>query len=318
MVEVKSKEEILCGLDERGNFDNLPFMPEMLKFCGQRFRVFKRADKTCDTITSRGLRRMRDAVHLEGVRCNGSSHGGCQAQCLIFWKEAWLKRVEQRSAERENTDPFASRATIDEEALARNAQITEHLFSCQATELNRATTELWKWDVAQYLRDIWSKNVKVRDLIRWIIFDLFTVLSQIKGYRALMWTYNFLARWMGGVEYPVYQGTLTKTPIEQLDLKPGELVRIKDRETIIRTLDTHNHNRGLSFDIEMVNFCGGTFRVLTRVEKAIDEKTGKMIHFSNPNIVLEDVTCQAYYKNKGCPRNIYSFWREVWLERVKQ
>ena len=39
VVEVKSAEEILAELDERGELDSLPFMPEMLQFCGQRFVV---------------------------------------------------------------------------------------------------------------------------------------------------------------------------------------------------------------------------------------------------------------------------------------
>jgi hypothetical protein len=69
-------------------------MPEMLQFCGQRYTVTKRASKLCDTITWSGMRRMEDAVHLTGVRCDGSGHGGCQAGCLVYWKEAWLKRVD--------------------------------------------------------------------------------------------------------------------------------------------------------------------------------------------------------------------------------
>ena len=37
---------------------------------------------------------MRDTVFLENLRCDGASHGGCQAECRIYWKEAWLRRVE--------------------------------------------------------------------------------------------------------------------------------------------------------------------------------------------------------------------------------
>src|SRR2546421_12112011 len=84
MVEVRSVEEILAGLDERGELDALPFMPEMLQFCGKRFVVDKIAFKTCDTATWTGLRRMNDTVHLAGVRCDGQAHGGCQAGCLVF------------------------------------------------------------------------------------------------------------------------------------------------------------------------------------------------------------------------------------------
>jgi hypothetical protein len=91
LVEVLSAEEILATLDQQGAVDGLPLMPEMLEFCGKRFEVGKRADKTCNTITVMESRRLYDTVHLEGLRCSGAAHGGCQAQCLIYWKEACFK-----------------------------------------------------------------------------------------------------------------------------------------------------------------------------------------------------------------------------------
>jgi hypothetical protein len=36
-VEVLSKEEILGTLDKNGRLDELPFMPQMFKYCVQRF-----------------------------------------------------------------------------------------------------------------------------------------------------------------------------------------------------------------------------------------------------------------------------------------
>src|SRR3954470_23379586 len=92
-VQVRSADEILATLYDRGELDSLPFMPEMLRFCGKRFRVYRRADKACDTIDWSRLRRMENAVHLAELRCDGSAHGGCQAGCLLYWKEAWLERV---------------------------------------------------------------------------------------------------------------------------------------------------------------------------------------------------------------------------------
>ncbi len=38
-VEVKSADEILATLDAQGCYEALPFMPEMLQYCGRRFRV---------------------------------------------------------------------------------------------------------------------------------------------------------------------------------------------------------------------------------------------------------------------------------------
>src|SRR6185437_8447839 len=92
-VEVRSKQEILNTLDSNGELDGMPFMPEMFAFCGQRFRVYKRAHKTCDTVFPTRSRWVQQAVHLE-TRCDGQAHDRCEAGCLIFWKEAWLKRVD--------------------------------------------------------------------------------------------------------------------------------------------------------------------------------------------------------------------------------
>jgi hypothetical protein len=79
VVETKSKAEILATLDGRGELDSLPFMPEMLQFCGQRVPVYRRAIKLCDTKDLTGMHRMEGTVHLEGLRCDGQAHGGCQA-----------------------------------------------------------------------------------------------------------------------------------------------------------------------------------------------------------------------------------------------
>jgi hypothetical protein len=33
----------------------------------------------------------KDIVVLDGLRCSGLSHDGCQWLCLLFWKTAWLR-----------------------------------------------------------------------------------------------------------------------------------------------------------------------------------------------------------------------------------
>src|SRR5262245_44863422 len=96
MVEVRNKDEILATLSSDGCVDGLPFMPEMIRFCGQQFRVRAVAHKACDT--SHGTwqnRRLRAAVHLEDLRCDGSAHGGCEAACSLFWKDVWLRPVAE-------------------------------------------------------------------------------------------------------------------------------------------------------------------------------------------------------------------------------
>ena len=58
--------------------------------------------------------------------------------------------------------------------------------------------------------------------------------------------------------------------------------------------------------------------MLQRVTRIVDEKSGKLLEFKNPCIILEGVACESRYSECRlfCPRSIYSYWREIWLERV--
>jgi hypothetical protein len=309
VVEVRSEAEILATLDERGELDSLPFMPEMLQFCEQRFTVAKRAMKLCDTITWSGMRRIDDAVHLADVRCDGDGHGGCQAGCMIYWKEAWLRRVGADTQE-PPAPRGPARATVA--TLAAAARSGDDIFACQATELLRAAPEsIPSWDMRQYVQDVTSGNAGVWRTLRSVLIGVFNEYQDLSR--------RFLPRRLrvrGGVRYPFIQGTLTKTPDERLELQPGDVVRIKTRDEIVATLDTTNRTRGMTFDAEMLKYCGREARVLRRIEQIIDEGSGKMLHFSNPCIVLEDVVCTGDF-HRVCPRAIYPYWREIWLEKVR-
>jgi hypothetical protein len=321
VVQVRSESEILATLDERGELDSLPFMPEMVRFCGRRFKVDKLAVKLCDTINWSGIYRMKDAVHLAGLRCDGEAHGGCQAGCLLYWKEAWLRRVDDNDEEPVADIPPQPMngsgkptliATLSQ--VAASAASGEVIYSCQATELMRAAPEYIPfWNVRQYVVDVRSGNVGAPAAIRSISIGLF---NKYQGFSR-----RFLPRWLRikeGRRFPfTINGKLRKTPQEILNLQPGELVRIKSVEEIAKTLDTTNRNRGMTFDAEMVKYCGRRARVLRRAEKIIDEKTGKMQHLANPCIILEDVICTSDF-HRLCPRGIYPYWREIWLERVEE
>jgi hypothetical protein len=100
-----------------------------------------------------------------------------------------------------------------------------------------------------------------------------------------------------------------------LDLQVGEVVRIKSKHEIASTLSAKRLNRGLGFEEEQARDCGKTARVSLRVDRCIDEKTGKMLTMKNPCIVLEGIVCRGVYHG-NCPRQYVPFWREAWLERV--
>ena len=330
VVEVRSESEILSTLDSSGALDAMPFMPEMLQYCGKRFRVYKRADKTCDTINYSGSRRLMNTVHLEGLRCDGQAHGGCQARCLLFWKEAWLKRVNNRRRTRRSEASWRAEnvttGCCTPESLHAATQVepqpatdADARYRCQATELLRFSSPLPWWDARQYLRDMASGNIAVWDVIRAVLLRLFMKSLKLSAYRLQLNLYNRLQKLYGGTPYPFLAGELKRTPKETLGLKPGELVQVKLQEEILQTVDERKRNRGLSFDPEMVPYCGSRRKVLARVERIIDEKTGKMIPLSADCIILENVVCQSRYSNKRlfCPRSLYPFWREIWLKRVE-
>jgi hypothetical protein len=334
-VEVRSKEEILRTLDSDSQLDGMPFMPEMFAFCGQRFQVYKRAHKTCDTVFPVRGRRVDRTVHL-ATRCDGHAHDGCQAGCLIFWKEAWLKPAN-RAASKDATVVIGSRSTdsaehapgcTESDVFARAKSIAAHsgaaLYACQATQLPYATTDLQWWDVRQYVEDYWSGNVGLWRIICGAVYSLYYAVSKSgvgleRGMRRFYDTFHPLWR---GTPWPRKTGTIPegqRTPARTLNLQPGELVRIKSHEEILKTLDTSSKNRGLYWDAEEVPYCGGTYPVLRRVTKIIDERTGRMQELKTHCVILDSVTCESRYSGCRlfCPRSIYSYWRETWLERVQ-
>jgi hypothetical protein len=319
LVRVRTPAEIFATLDDRGELDGMPFMPEMLKYCGRTFRVSQRADRTC---AADGIaRRMPDAVHLENLRCDGAAHGGCQAACLMYWKEAWLERAAQNGSNghiEPTADERSGMATFVDETLlpatirSEDADGKVTAFRCQATEVPRATGEAWRIrEVRPGSRDL--ENWSLLKIVRSVAIEIF---NQWQDYSRRL---PAALRIAGGRHYPFIQGPLKKgqTPAEKLDLQPGELVRIKSKGEIEATLDETNHNRGLSFDVEMANYCGRTARVRARVNTILDERTGEIINIGSDCIILEGVVCAGDYY-RFCSRAIYSYWREIWLERVPE
>jgi hypothetical protein len=328
-VEVRNKEEILRTLDPHGCVDGMPFMPEMLQYCGKRFRVAAVAHKTCDTIYGKGGRRLRQTVHLAGIRCDGSAHDGCQADCTLFWKDAWLKPVTQSPR-----DFVGTATTINSKVKCTENDLFAHTrqpsgigeeprYVCQATNLLKASEPLARRDIRQYLFDVISGNHSVLHVFRVLcLAGIRRVLVRTPvAYRLLEAFYNTVHRVVIGRPSPWVSGTIpsgTATPTGHLSLRRGEYVRIKEQRDIEATIDESGKNRGLSFDKEMASYCGSIVSVRGSINKIVDEVTGRMRHMKQPCITLEEVVCKATYTECKllCPRAIPPYWREIWLERV--
>jgi hypothetical protein len=329
LVEVRSREEILASLDEHACVERLPFMPEMLKHCGKRYRVSAVAHKTCDAAHKTGGRKLKDTVHLDDLRCDGSAHGGCQSTCLFFWKTAWIKPVGgETETGSDNSRPSGSSSGISTDQLQATTVIKgpnwpEPIYFCQATQLFDATSPLPWWDVRQFWRDIRYGNVTVGRAARVLTVAVFRWLTTIGiGYRISVWMYDKVHRALNGFPAPLGSGTIPMgqpTPGCDLGLKTGEWVRVKSHEEIRRTINTGGKNRGMWYDHEMVKFSGHEYRVSHRVDTIIDEVSGRMLHMKQPCIVLDKVWCTAEYTDRRlmCRRAVTTFWRENWLERVE-
>jgi hypothetical protein len=290
LVEVRSEAEIVATLNEKGTLDNLPFMPEMLKFCGKTFRVSAQAFKTC--VDDQEMRQFENTVFLEEARCDGSSHGGCGRACLIFWKEAWLKR--SGSAESSNGFHVPKVCRADLESLAMG----DGKFFCQSTEILNASKPLPWWEPKQYLWDLKYNRISIVPFIQSLLIAFYNKLADV----CQMKSWRFVAGSAGD-----FRG-------QSLNLQPGELVRVKSLSQIKETLDSAGRHQNLLFAPTMMTFCGQVLRVQDRVENIVLEATPRQRKIKD-TVLLEGATCDGIC-HRLCPRQSFLFWRECWLERV--
>ena len=153
-------------------------MPEMVDFCGKRFKVSKRVVKTCYYGTSSGMRKFpaEDVVLLEGLRCLGAAHDGCQKACTIFWREAWLRKVEGLSTIQSSADPENSKRL---RARLKTSTGPKTYF-CQASEILNATSELSHWErFGKCFSDIRAGNCGVLEMGQRISVWLFWKIRKV-------------------------------------------------------------------------------------------------------------------------------------------
>lgn len=290
LVEVRSAGEILSTLDAKGTVDKLPFMPEMLAFCGRQFRVSRRAFKTC--VDDGDMRKLDDTVLLEEVRCDGASHAGCDRGCLIFWKTAWLKRPGESAVS-------GDKHAVSETDLSALAQRDGEFF-CQSSEILNASSPLPWWNPQQYLWDLTKNRTPL---------TLFSRSLMIAFYNKVAFKFKWQS-WRA-VTGSAKAGSNGHQP---LNLKPGEYVRVKPLADIKSTLDQEGKHQNLLFAPAQADFCGQVMKVRDRVENIVLEATTKQRKLKD-TVVLEGATCDGVC-HRLCPRQSLLFWRECWLERV--
>jgi hypothetical protein len=164
--------------------------------------------------------------------------------------------------------------------------------------------------------------VPARDAVKFLFLAaLFNLRKLGIGYELAVRLHEWAHRKLIGRPAPYGRGRVpkgTQTPLVTADLRVGDVVEVKPHAEILETLNARNHNRGMSFDKEMVRYCGQRFRVGDRVTHIINEQTGKMMEFSRPSFILTGTYCTSQYSERRmlCPRRIVPYWREAWLMKV--
>lgn len=294
-VEVKSAQEIAQTLDSDGTLDGLPFMPEMVRYCGGAFQVQRYAEKACIEYPGGGYKirsfRNDDVLILDELRCAAEHHDGCGRACVFFWKTAWLRGSTAKTQQR-------GPAGCAEDLLPklRSMQPSGKYF-CQSTEMARATEPLTR------LKILKKCVIEVRTGSR-------SLPEMVGMMLAPLW--RKVTSW---VPRPKLAGDLKRTPVAELGLQPGEWVQIKPAAEIATTLDAKGKNRGLICDYGMCQYSGGKYQVRNRLDRMIAEPTGEMRPVQS-TVILQGLQCLCWNVFGGCPRKDFMYWREIWLERV--
>jgi hypothetical protein len=186
--------------------------------------------------------------------------------------------------------------------LAAQVERTDGTIRCQATELRSATCPLepgLKPYLGNIFRDFRAERIGWPDLGRLLMW-----IREKMVWSAFVW-------W---ARAPWNSKRYWKTPSRRLNLRPGDLVKVRSAWQILRTLDRRGCNRGLRFTPEMLRCCGGNYRVLSRLQRRINEIDGQLVEFGNDCVLLENVICKG--QRTFCSRSEYHYWREIWLELV--
>jgi len=125
--------------------------------------------------------------------------------------------------------------------------------------------------------------------------------------------YYFFIRFGGQSE----QQISAKAFIPEVPLKKGDLVKVRSKEEILSTLDPFNELKGCAFLFEMHQYCGTEQRVFKSMERFMDERDYK-VKKTKGLILLENNFCTGTPVFGKCDRSCFLFWREEWLEKIRE
>ncbi len=96
----------------------------------------------------------------------------------------------------------------------------------------------------------------------------------------------------------------------------GDVVEVRSREEIERTLDGAGCLDGLPFMPEMANFCGRQARIFRCVDKIYDFGRSKTLRRLTTVVLLTGLRCDGS-AHGGCQASCYLLWKRAWLRTVR-
>ena len=108
-----------------------------------------------------------------------------------------------------------------------------------------------------------------------------------------------------------------RSPNEKLDLTVGEWVVVRPAEEILATLDQNARFEELPFMPQMLQHCGGKFRVRKRAHKLCDTAFSTGARQMADAVFLDDIRCDGEAFG-GCEMKCTIVWKEAWLRRADQ
>ena len=87
-------------MDYNSKNRGLWFDRDMLKHAGQAYRVRGRIEKIIDVKSGEMIAMKTPCIALEGVHYSGEFQGFGEQHDYLYWREAWLERIEPRPDER--------------------------------------------------------------------------------------------------------------------------------------------------------------------------------------------------------------------------
>ncbi len=108
------------------------------------------------------------------------------------------------------------------------------------------------------------------------------------------------------------------TEIEIPTFSVGDVITVRSREEISRSLDSLRMCDGCLMMDQMWDFCEGKFNVLKKVINFFDEYKFKMYKSRAPLYILDGLICSGQGTSFGnrCDRSCYLLWHGSWLKKA--